>query len=231
MFPYCKLNQNVYFSVVCHKPSGGVISAADATPWYRVERMSGSSPVEVTTGFLAADSVMAGRYNGYFYTSSTLFSENNSYQVWVSGRVDGVADILPVKSFYIKNYVDSNMVQVSGAEINGNDFYSNLYYANIKFNKDTINSRDEYTVNWFKNNQPLSSGNFSNPALTVYNTSTGAALFSNQKLTYASLNLGVVRYNDAVNVTASGEAYLVVASSLIDGASRRWEQIIGIDSL
>jgi len=231
MYQSYKQNDYVNFSVVCHHPSGGTLSLSDSAPWFVVEKMNALSPTQVLTGNLSANSMMVGRYDGYFYTSGNMFDEDSHYQVWVSGRVIGISDVIPVKSFIVKNAPDVNITKVSGQLINGNDFGSNLYYANIKFNKDVINSRDEYTVNWFKNSRPLSSGNFTNPALTVCRTDNGTAIFSNQKMTYADKSIGVVRYNDSVNLTSSGEAYLVIASSTIDGSSRRWEQLIGIDSL
>lgn len=231
MYQSYKQNDYVHFSVVCHNPSGGALAAADSTPWFRVEKMNALSPTQVLTGNLSANAMMVGRYDGYFYTSGTMFDEDAHYQVWVSGTVVGTSDIMPVKSFIVKNAPDVNVTRVSGQFVNGNDFGSNLYYANIKFNKDVINSRDEYTVNWFKNSRPLSSGNFTNPALTVCRTDNGTAIFANQQMTYANSSIGVVRYNDSVNLTASGESYLVIASSTIDGSSRRWEQLIGIDSL
>ena len=231
MYQSYKQNDYVFFSVICHHPSGGSLSAADSAPWFRVEEMNGLSPTQVLTGNMSANGMMVGRYDGYFYTSGSMFNEDSHYQVWVSGRVAGVADVLPVKSFLIKNAPDVNVTKVSGNFVNGNDFGGNLYYANIKFNKDVINSRDEYTVNWFRNNQPLASSNITNPAMTVYKTDSATTLFANQRLSFVSTVLGVTRHNETSSLTASGEAYLVVASSTIDGSSRRWEQLVGIDSL
>ena len=116
------------------------------------------------------------------------------------------------------------------ASISGN--VTDIYFANIKFISDHgASSEDEYAVTWFKNDQPVPSGDLTLPALSVYDTLDGSALFENQSMNYASPNLGVVRHDEATNVMASGEPYLVVASGTIDSSPRTWRTIIGMDIL
>ena len=108
---------------------------------------------------------------------------------------------------------------------------ADVYYANIKYISDSTNNQDEYAVYWFKNDQPVTSGNLVNPAISVYNTNNGTPVFTNQSLTFASSNLGVVRYDAAPNVLASGEPYLIETSGTIDTQTRTWRSIVGLDIL
>jgi hypothetical protein len=112
-----------------------------------------------------------------------------------------------------------------------NKISQNIYYAGIKLVKDSVNLRDEYLVQWFRNSLPISSGEISNPALSVYKTSDGSALTQNNPLAITSVNNGVLRYNETSNLVVSGEPYLVATSGIIDGGLRVWNNPVGIDSL
>ena len=105
-----------------------------------------------------------------------------------------------------------------------------VYYANIKYVKDAGNGSDEYAVCWYKDAIPVESGSLTNPAISVYNTNSGANLFANQTMDYASTALGVVRY-DSTLLTPSGEPFVVHVSGVIDSVSRTWKQIVGLDDI
>lgn len=102
------------------------------------------------------------------------------------------------------------------------------YYAQIKYIKDRNNAQDEFAALWFKNDQPLMSGDITNPRISVYNTATGATIFTNQSMNYASVNLGVVRYNVGT-VLPSGEPWLVHVSGTIDSVVRVFGNVVGLD--
>jgi hypothetical protein len=106
---------------------------------------------------------------------------------------------------------------------------NDIYYANIKYVRDATNDTDEFAVHWFKNDQPVSSGELTSPAISVYNTNNGSALIQHQLMSYASSNLGVVRHNETPRVMASGEPYLVAVSGTIDAQLKTWKSIIGLD--
>jgi hypothetical protein len=127
------------------------------------------------------------------------------------------------------NLSDYNLNGTVGSGLN--KISANMYYAGIKFLKDSANNRDEYLVQWFRNSLPVSSGEVSNPALSVYRTSDGTALTQNQRLAITSVHNGVLRYNETSNLAVSGEPYLVTTSGTIDGALRVWNNPVGIDSL
>lgn len=103
-----------------------------------------------------------------------------------------------------------------------------LYFTDIKQYYDIVNNRDEYSVQWFNGGLAVTSGQLTNPALSVYSTSTGATVFQNKTLTYASPILGVTRYNSAASeVLSSGEPYLAITSGTIGGSTRSFYKIIG----
>jgi len=101
-----------------------------------------------------------------------------------------------------------------------------IYYADIKYYNDSANTDSEYSVCWFKNNTAVPSGNLTNPALSVYNTVDGTAVFQNQTMDFVSVNLGVTRHNSNL-ILSSGEPYLAIASGTIDGSNVSWKKIIG----
>jgi hypothetical protein len=146
--------------------------------------------------------------------------------------------ITQTSRFSTDNTANANIISVSGISVSLNSFHTDLtsldtdiYFADIKYISDTTNSSDEFVVHWFKNDQPVSSGSLTNPRISVYNTSTGAAVFAGEPMSYASTNLGVVRYNQSPMLVGSGEPYLVETSGIIDTNLRTWRTIIGIDLL
>lgn len=126
-----------------------------------------------------------------------------------------------LSSWTINNTVGSGLNKIS----------QNIYYAGIKFVKDSTSPRDEYIVQWFRNSLPVSSGEVTNPALSVYKTSDGTALTQNRPMAVTSVYNGVLRYNEASNLAVSGEPYLAMASGTIDGSVRVWSNPIGLDYL
>ena len=159
--------------------------------------------------------------------------------VAVSGIVDAnTVQISGVPVILIEGIVDANIVQVSGEQVSINDFKTDIssldadiYFAQIKHVQDTNNDTDEFVVHWFRNDQPVSSGELTTPALSVYNTSTGTAVIEHESMNYASPNIGSVRYNSSPIILASGEPYLVETSGTISSSVRTWRSIVGIDVL
>lgn len=157
----------------------------------------------------------------------------NIVQINGSGVEDGIIDanVVQVSGLYVgpTDVIDANVVRVSGIPVGLAD---DSYFANIKFIKDSVVPRDEYTVQWFRNAVPLSSGATTNHAISVYKADgTNTALFTNQKLGYTNVNHGGLRYNEATNLQQSGEAYMVITSGTIDSYTRVWQNIVGLDYL
>jgi hypothetical protein len=107
-----------------------------------------------------------------------------------------------------------------------------LYFADVKQYYDIANNRDEYSVQWFNGGVGVTSGQLTDPSLSVYHTSTGAQILANKVLTYTSPILGSTRYNSTgAEVLASGEPYLAVVSGTIGGSVRTFPKVIGRHNL
>lgn len=228
MSEYIKLNDEVRFGIHIHNPavSGALINADETPRWFVMEQ---DSDTPILAGSFTQRTGINGSYRGSFFASGTSgFDAGNYYEVHASGKVLGQVDRAICKTFVLNDIYDVNIVQVSGSPVHINDFGGNIYFADIKYIKDAANIRDEYSCNWFKNGQFIPSGSLQDPAISVYNTSTGSPLFENQRMTFASTNLGVVRYN-TTDLAPSGEPFFVAVSGLIDSNTRVWKQIIGLD--
>lgn len=227
MAEYIKLNDTVRFGIITSNPATGQTASADATPaWFAYKN---DSDTIVTSGFFTLRSGLVGTYRANFVASAANgFASNDFIEVQASALVGGIYNRAIVRSFVIDDIVDTNVVQVSGVTV---QVASDVYYANIKLTKDGINNQDEYTVQWFKNSTVLASGDITNAAVSAYTTNSNNSLFTNKVLNYFSINHGGLRYNETANLIASGEAYLVITSGTIDGFTRTWSNICGIDSI
>jgi hypothetical protein len=203
---------------------------------------------------------MVGTYRGTFAaTTANGFDNASYYEIHASGLVDGNQGRAVIKAFVLNDIYDTNVVQVTGDPVTSTEIseyhapptgiseavwthdvalwnsgeHNPIYYATTKFVKDyTTNSQDEYSISWYRNNLPVASSDITNPAMSVYNTSTGAFVVTSQTMDYAN-DLGILRYDEttAANILKSGEPYIWTASGVIDGATREWRQLIGIDLL
>lgn len=163
-----------------------------------------------------------GHANNYTISGDEIF-------VWNS------EELIPLRSQVTDNmvYVDSsgliwsNLVQISGSPVSKQELIGpDSYYAAIKFIHDL--GQDEYAVTWYKNALIVSSGDISNPAISVKKTSDGTYLVDNQTMNFIGAE-GDLRYNDNSNIAISGEPYMVYVSGTIDSAVRVWKNPIGID--
>lgn len=245
---YISIDDIIYFGVTTSNPSGGALTNTDVTPrWYTF--LNGSDTI-IQQGDLTLRTNLIGTYRGNTTVSLINgYSSGDYCEVHVSGTIGGILGRAIVKSFVIDDLykanvtkidgvvagqaiVKANIVQISGTQINYSDLVPNdLYYANIKFIRDSTVIDDEYTVNWFKNATPLESGQVTNAALTIYKTSDSTSLFTNKVLNYYSVNHGALRYNEPTNIQTSGEPYLAVASGTINGSTRLWKNLVGLDYL
>jgi hypothetical protein len=105
----------------------------------------------------------------------------------------------------------------------------NLYFAQIRYISDVVNNQDEFVVHWFKNDQLISSGDLTNPRLSVCNTIDGSFIEESVSMNYISSSLGIVRYDLSPRTLTQGEPYLIKTSGIIDGMYRTWNNIVGID--
>ena len=133
--------------------------------------------------------------------------------------------------------VKANVVQVSGVQTNLEGVQSIpsgqfAYYADIRLERDTTNSINEYTINWFKNTIPLTSGQVTSPTLQVYKRTDGSSLIGlagASGMAHVNTSLGTVKYDERTNVITVGEPYIAEAKAIIDGVVKTWNRLIGRD--
>lgn len=104
-----------------------------------------------------------------------------------------------------------------------------VYPADIFLTVDGENSRDEYTVQWFRNGAPVTSG-VTSPLIQVVKRADGTDLIASTAMTQIG-STGAYKY-DAVTSerTTAGEAVLVHVSATINGSSRTWRKLISRDT-
>lgn len=228
---FVSLSDTVYFGCTIHNPSGGALINADTTPVWN--SFINNSDTITQQGNFTGRTGMVGTYRANLVASAANgYASGNYVEIHASGVVGGVQGRAIIKTFVINDVFDCNIVQVSGTPIAYTDLVPNpIYFAGIKFVHDGITPDDEYIVQWFKNSTPLASGQVTNGALSVYNTSANGSLFINKRTDYQSVSHGAMRYNEPTNIAVSGEPYLAVASGTIDGATRVWTNPIGLDYL
>jgi hypothetical protein len=148
-------------------------------------------------------------------------------------RVDMVRiNNLPISGV---NVVDANITQLNGVAVSGVDGITLasgnfVYYADIRFHKDTGNTRDEWSAQWYRNDGPLGSGAITSPVLQVINITTGTDLIASSGMSYVSINVGTVKYYENTNRTTAGENYIAKCSATIDGQTHNWQKLVGRDS-
>lgn len=225
---YYELNDTIRIGINIHNPSGGALIVADETPRWFVYQNDSDTPI--LQGDFTSRTGLPGVYRASFQASTgNGFSIEGYYEVHASGKVNNVVDRTIVDSFIINDIYDANVVRWSGAPVHTDQLNNNVYFANIKYVKDNVNNQDEISCQWYRNDQPLTSGELSNPAVSAHQTSNGTALFQNQTMNYASVNLGVVRYTDVSFSIPSGEPILISVSGTIDNSNKVWRQVVGLD--
>jgi hypothetical protein len=110
----------------------------------------------------------------------------------------------------IDDYVDTEIAAIKAKT----DTLADIYYADIKLTRDEVNDQDEYTVIWFKNGSPVTSGISGTPTIRVY-TRAGADLITTSNMT--SVIAGVYKYNEATSLISLGDAVVVHVAATIDG--------------
>ena len=105
---------------------------------------------------------------------------------------------------------------------------ASIYAAQIDFSDDEANTQDEYSVQWFKNGSPVTSG-ITAPTIQVIKRADGTDLVASAAMTQIG-STGAYKYDEATNRITSGEAVLVQVQATIDGSARTWRKVISRDS-
>lgn len=103
-----------------------------------------------------------------------------------------------------------------------------VYPADIGFTIDDTNSRDEYTVVWFRNGAAVTSG-ITVPTIQAIKRANGTDLIPSSVMTQIG-STGAYKYDATTTErTTAGEAVVVVVSATINGATRTWRKVITRD--
>lgn len=107
--------------------------------------------------------------------------------------------------------------------------WQSVYYADINFNIDNANSKDEYTVSWFKDSVALSSGSISSPTIQVIKRADASNLVAQTSMDYIG-SIGVLKSDQASNRISLGEAYIAQVTAIIDGSTQTWRKLFSRDN-
>ena len=102
------------------------------------------------------------------------------------------------------------------------------YQAKVWFFDDNSGSTDRYTVIWYKNGEPVTTG-ITSPLIQVYKVADGTDLVAETAMTEIG-STGTYRYNEASNRLIDGVAYIAQVKATIASSQRRWFQPVGRDS-
>ena len=111
------------------------------------------------------------------------------------------------------------------------DGTSDVYHADIDvvFNDGAATPEDEYTISWFKNGIPITSG-ITVPTIQVVQQSNAADLVASSTPTQIGA-IGVYKHTETTNRMSAGSAYIAVVTATIDGATRTWRENEGRDNV
>lgn len=104
---------------------------------------------------------------------------------------------------------------------------TNVYQARIAYTRDDASAVDEWTVRWFKNGAPVTSG-ITSPTLTVMNRA-GSAIISAQAMT--EISGGVLKYDASGGARVpAGDQGIATVSATIDGSVRTGAEVVSRDT-
>ena len=111
-------------------------------------------------------------------------------------------------------------------------FHSYLPVGVDKAIEDSVETQgiveDEYTIQWFKDDAPVTSG-ITVPTIQVIKRSDGTDLVASQTPTQIGSS-GAYKWDESSNRITNGEAVLVVVGATIDGSARAWRVPLGRDA-
>lgn len=103
-----------------------------------------------------------------------------------------------------------------------------LYHADINFAVDEANTRDEYTVTWFKNGVRQTS--VSSGQIQVVKRADGTDLIAATNMTQIA-STGSWKYDATTTArTTAGEAVLVIVTATVDAGTRTFSRVVSRDS-
>lgn len=107
---------------------------------------------------------------------------------------------------------------------------ASIYVAQIDFSDDEANTQDEYSVQWFKNGAPVTSG-VTLPTIQVIKRADGTDLVASVAMSEIG-STGAYKYDATAeaNRITDGEAVVVQVQATIDGSTRTWRKLVSRDA-
>lgn len=103
------------------------------------------------------------------------------------------------------------------------------YQAKVWIFNDVLAVTDRYSIIYFKNAQPVTSG-ITSPTIQVIKATDGSDLIASTALTQVA-STGLYKYDaTGANLIVLGASYIAKVQATIDGATRSWYQPVGRDS-
>ena len=104
-----------------------------------------------------------------------------------------------------------------------------VYPADIQFTRDDDNDKDEYTVLWFRNGTPVTSG-ITVPLIQVVKRADGTDLIASTAMTQIG-STGAYKYDESTAASRidDGEAVVVICTATINGSARSWRKTVTRD--
>lgn len=216
-----KLGTAYYIDYMTSHPTSGARDA-DVNPRFWVFKNADSTGL--SSSLNGALFSYRGNFPGNYYatipvTTGDGFTTGVFYNVVASGNVAGVTRYENIRTFYAEAYTADDLASS----------LSDVYFADINYNMDDVNSKDEITVCWYKNNQPYSG--FTSPKLTIFKRSDGTTFLAETNMTGIGANYLGAKYDTvgSSNRLLEGEAYLIMTTATIDSSVRSWYRLVSRD--
>jgi hypothetical protein len=161
-----------------------------------------------------------GDYDGVWYTYLATADSTRVLTRYADDQEARILSVLPSSRWaYTQEDLASDTVTAIG----------DTYHADIYAIIDETNTKDEYTVVWFKNGVRITSG-ITNPTIRVVERSTGDDLIAAGTAMSEITGTQSFKYDEATNRLTAGEPAVAIVSATIDGSSREFARPVGRDS-
>jgi hypothetical protein len=223
--------ETVVFTFNTNSQLGGSVDRTVDGSW-QVRRSDGTA---ITAGITESEGDPATGVHvvSIDLTASANYAAGYGYAVIFTGAtIDGRTVNASVYEFDI--YTVNDMVDLSSLSTHdAQDVidlidYSELdsYYAAIDVCFDDSGGKDKYSIQWFDNSMPVTSG-ITSPTLQVVKMGDGADLVASTTPTAVS---GAYKHEESSNRMGAGSAYIVIVGATIDGSARTYRHVISRDS-
>ncbi len=170
----------------------------------------------------SAGNIVGNKLDALISSRSTYAGTDTSGTTTLLSRIGGAITI--TSGGVLTHSVDTGGIVAASFAAGAID----TYHADIQLTVDQANTKDEYTVTWFKNGVRQTSG-ITSPTIQVVKRANGADLIASTSMTQIG-STGSYKYDEATNRITAGEANIVVVRGDIDSATRSFSRLVSRDS-